>query len=129
MRPSGVFTEFEEKETNDRVSFKGVLRMKYERIPKAQLAFSILGNQEYHSHEITKDGLNVYGIIIRKGEHMPLTDEEEPRLAKYVNKYECQEIRELYSYGWERKDLAREFKLTLTTIDNIIDRAGRFKNI
>ena len=128
MRPSGVFSEFEEKETKDRVDFKGVLKLKYERVPKAQLAFSILGNEEYRSHEITKDGLNVYGIIIKRGEHEPLTDEIKPRRAVDVKKCECEEIRDLYNYGWERKDLAKEFNVTLTTINKIIYRVGRFKN-
>lgn len=127
MRPNAIFSEYEEIEDDLDLKFNGVLNARYERIPKAQLAFNILGNQPYYSHEICKDGLKVHGVIQKKGVHEELESEKmkvKPR--KSLKRYEVQEIRELVAFGWRRDDLAKEFGVSIATIGNVINYVGRF---
>lgn len=66
MKPSGIFKEYEEMDLGTHVSFKGKLHMRYFKIPKSQLAFSILNGKAYKDFSIKINGDSVDGVVVRQ---------------------------------------------------------------
>lgn len=125
MRPSAIFDEYEEIDFDTHIKFKGKLFMKYQQIPKSQLAFSILGNKPSTKYKIKKNGLEVQGIIKRQLVEVR-GDEHEIVGRVNLTKGDVRKIRNLYEDGICQTDLSNRFKISQSVISYIITKESPY---
>ena len=125
MRPSAIFEEYEEIDFISHIQFKGKLKMKYEYIPKSQLAFSILGNKPYTSYKIKKKCLNVEGFI--RLQVIEIREDDNVKVGKLnLNRGDVRTIRKLYKSGLTQTNLAQRYDVHQTVMSRIIARKSPY---
>lgn len=107
------------------ISFKGQLQPRFHRVPKSQLAYSILGNKQYKDFSITRQGEYVKGVIVR---NVAAEDKDRYRQVKGSNlkRGQVREIRNLKNTGKNNAEIAKMYGLLNVTITKIVNRKGEF---